>query len=156
MGKMAADLVLITVPYDGQASTLEDLKDSLAGKIVVDTVVALKFEKGKISTLAVEEGSAAEQAQSILPGSKVIGAFQNLSAHKLMELEHDIPADVVVTGDDAEAKRTVMDLAGQITGVRALDGGGLVNSRYVEEITALLLNINRIYKAQTMIKITGV
>ena len=152
----AGDIVLITVPYDGQASTLEDLKDILAGKLVIDTVVPVKFEKGKISSIQVEEGSAAQQAQRILDGATVVGAFQNLSAHELMELEHDIPADVVVCGDDAEAKQTVMDLATMIKGVRAINGGGLANSRYVEEITALLLNINRIYKAESTIKILGV
>lgn len=152
----AGEIIFITVPFDGQASTLEDLKDVLSGKIVVDTVVPLKFEKGKISAVLVAEGSAAQQAARIIPAAKVVGAFQNLSAHELMDLEHPIPADVVVCGDDAAARKTVIELAGKIEGCRGIDGGGLANARYVEEITALLLNINKIYKTQSMIKIVGV
>lgn len=152
----AGDLVLITIPYEGQKATLEELTEALDGKIVVATVVPLHFEKGKISALLVEEGSAAQQAQRILPTSRVVGAFQNLSAQELMEIDHEVPADVVVCGDDAAAKETVMELARQIKGARGIDGGALANSRYVEEITALLLNINRIYKCRSTIRILGV
>ena len=152
----AAEIAFITVPFDGQVATCAELKDALAGKIVVDTVVPLTFEKGKAGALLVEEGSAAEQAQSILTKSKVVGAFQNLSAPELMKLDQEIPADVVVTGDDMEAKQTVMELAAKIKGLRAIDGGSLASSRFVEEITALLVNINKIYKAHSMIKIVGV
>jgi NADPH-dependent F420 reductase len=152
----AGDVIFITVPYDGQREMLEQIKDGVAGKTVVDTVVPLRFAKGKISTLSVEEGSAAEEAQAVLTGSTVVGAFHNLSAKELMDLEHEVPCDVVVCGDDAEAKQTVMDLAVGIAGVRAIDGGGLENSRYVEGITALLLNINRIYKTQSSIRLVGV
>ena len=90
------EVVFITVPFDGQEPTLQDLRAELAGKIVVDTVVPLQFEKGKIRALILDDGSAAEQANRILPDSIVVGAFQNLSAHELMDLEHDVPADVVV------------------------------------------------------------
>ena len=152
----AGDLVLITIPYEGQEATLEELGEALDGKVVVDTVVPLVFEKGKITALLVKEGSAAQQAQRLLPKAKVVGAFQNLSAHDLMELEQEVPADVVVCGDDAAAKETVMELARRINGVRAIDGGALANARYVEDITALLLNINRIYKSRSTIRIVGV
>ena len=152
----AGDIILITVPFDGQADTLEELKDAMAGKIVIDTVVPLTFGKGKIGSILVQEGSAAQQAQRILTESKVVGAFQNLSARELMDPEVDMAADVVVCGDDPDAKQTVMDLAPKIKGVRAIDGGGLANAGYVENITALLANINRIYKAHSSIKIVGV
>ncbi len=152
----ASDIVLVTVPYSGQRDTLTALRDAIGGKIVIDTVVPLEFVKGKIRAVPVAEGSATEQAQALLPAARVIGAFQNLSAKELMELQHEVPSDVVVTGNDAEAKRTVMALAARIEGVRAIDGGGLENSRYVEAVTALLLNINKVYKSQSMIKIVGV
>ena len=152
----AGDVILITVPFEGQCGTLEGLKEALAGKIVIGTVVPLRFDKGQISAVLVEEGSAAEQAQRILNGAKVAAAFQNLSAPELMALEREIPADVVVCSDDPDAKRMAMELAVEIKGIRAIDGGGLANSRYVEELTALLLNINRVYKAHSMIKIVGV
>ena len=150
------EVVFITVPFDGQEPTLQDLRAELAGKIVVDTVVPLQFEKGKIRALILDDGSAAEQANRILPDSIVVGAFQNLSAHELMDLEHDVPADVVVCGDDGDSKQLVIAMAAEIKGCRGIDGGGLANSRYVEDITALLLNINKVHKAQSMIKIVGV
>ena len=140
------EVVFITVPFDGQEPTLQDLRAELAGKIVVDTVVPLQFEKGKIRALILDDGSAAEQANRILPDSIVVGAFQNLSAHELMDLEHDVPADVVVCGDDGDSKQLVIAMAAEIKGCRGIDGGGLANSRYVEDITALLLNINKVHK----------
>ncbi len=152
----AGDLIVITVPYAGQRDILEQLKDGAAGKTVIDTVVPLQFAKGKISALIVEEGSAAEQAQQVLEGATVVAAFHNLSAKELMDMDHEVPCDVVVCGDNADAKGAVMELAVEIAGVRAVDGGGLQNSRYVEDITALLLNINRIYKSNSSIRIVGV
>ena len=151
-----ADMVIITVPFQAQADTVSDLKDALDGRIVVDTVVPLKFAKGVISAVSVEEGSAAEQAQGILSNSTVISAFHNLSAETLIDLDERLDNDVVVCGDDSTAKATIIKLAEKIDGIRAIDGGGLTNSRYVEDLTALLLNINKIHKAHSSIKITGV
>ncbi|MEE9199298.1 MAG: NADPH-dependent F420 reductase [Dehalococcoidia bacterium] len=150
------DIVLITVPFDGQASILSALKDAIGNKLVVDTVIPLKFGKGVIKAIPVEEGSAAEQAQRILPDATVVSAFQNLSAESLVDLKERMDCDVVVCGDDQEAKARVMELAGKIDGIRAVDGGSLANTRYVEDFTALLLNINKIYKAHSSIKITGI
>ncbi|MBM4406723.1 MAG: NADPH-dependent F420 reductase [Chloroflexi bacterium] len=152
----AADIVMITVPFSGQKDTLEQLREAIGEKIVVDTVVPLQFEKGKIRALILEEGSATQQAQKLLPNAKVVGAFHNLSAHDLAKVDHDMGSDVVVCGDHPEAKKTVMALAHKIKGVRAVDAGGLETARYIEDITALLLNINKIYKAHSSIKIVGV
>jgi NADPH-dependent F420 reductase len=152
----ASAIVMVTVPYSGQKDTLASLTEAIGNRIVVDTVVPLEFAKGKIRMLDVPEGSATQQAQVILPQARVIGAFHTLSAKELMDIQHEVPSDVVVTGNDAEAKKAVMVLAGKIKGARAVDGGGLENSRYVEGITALLLNINKVYKSQSMIKIVGV
>ena len=131
------------------------LRDAIGDKLVVDTVVPVKFAKGKISAIPVEEGSAAEQAQRILPEAKVISAFQNLSAETLMDPQEAVDCSVIVCGNDQEAKSRVMELADKIKGIRAIDGGSLANSRYVEDLTTLLLNINRIYKAHSSIQITG-
>ena len=150
-----AELVLLTVPFEGQKGLLPTLREALGGKILVDTVVPLVIQKGSVSALLVEEGSAAEQAQALLPGTQVVGAFHNLSAKKLVDLEHPMNADVIIVSDHLEAKLVVMELAGQIDGVRAVDGGKLANARYVEDITALLLNINKNYKASTSVKIVG-
>ncbi|MCH8088523.1 MAG: NADPH-dependent F420 reductase [Chloroflexi bacterium] len=151
----AGDDIIITVPFGGQADILALLRDAIGDKLVVDTVVPVKFAKGKISAIPVEEGSAAEQAQRVLPEATVISAFQNLSAETLMDPHEAVDCSVIVCGNDLEAKKKVMGLAEKIEGIRAIDGGGLANSRYVEDLTTLLLNINRIYKAHSSIQITG-
>ena len=151
-----SDIVVIAVPYSGHRPTLESLGNRLDGKLVVDVVAPLRFSRGVASAVEVEEGSAAQQAQILLPNSKVVGAFHNLSAEDLMRPNVAIVSDVIVCADDKEAKIRVMELAESINAVRAVDGGGLQNSRYVEELTALLININRIYKAHSTIKIVGI
>lgn len=151
-----SDIVFIAVPYSGHRPTLESLHEKLEGKLVVDVVAPLRFSRGVASAIQVEEGSAAQQAQILVPNSMVVGAFHNLSAEDLMRPDIEIESDVIVCADDAEAKRQVMELAETIEAVRAVDGGGLQNSRYVEELTALLININRIYKAHSTIKIVGI
>ena len=151
-----ADTVFVTMPYEGQRAALEVLREPLAGKVVVTVVAPLSFEGGTPYAVAVEAGSAAQEAQDLLPESKVVAAFQTVSAHELLDPTVSVDSDVVVCGDDAEAKERVMALAEKVRGVRAVDGGGLANARYVEELTALLLNINRIYKARSAIKIVGI
>jgi NADPH-dependent F420 reductase len=151
-----ADVVFLTFPYSGQQSTLEAIGHLLAGKLVCDVVAPLEFEKG-IGAVAINVPgkSAAQEAAAQLPDSTVVSAFQNMSAEKLMELEHPIECDVLVCGRDAEAKQVIIGLANQIDGVRGVDAGGLSQSRYVEMLTSLLVNLNRKHKTQTSIKIVG-
>lgn len=149
-----ADLIVITVPYDGHRATLESLRPMLAGKIVVDAAVPMRFDRGP-RPVAVEEGSATEEAAAVLPESRVIGAFHNLSAEVLLDPQAAVDADVLVTGNDAEAKRAVCALAEQIEGVRAVDAGPLRFSRFVEHLTVLLIGINGRYRAHTGIRIAG-
>jgi len=151
-----ADLLLVAVPYASHKETLASLRRELAGKVVVDLVAPLAFNKGWAEAIRVDEGSAALQAQAILTESTVVAAFQTISAQDLLVPDRTIDSDVVVCADDKEAKDTAMRLAETIQGVRAIDGGGLVNARYVEDFTALLININRIYKAHSTIKIAGI
>jgi NADPH-dependent F420 reductase len=151
-----ADTVFVTVPYSGQRSTLESIAKKLAGKIVVITVAPLSFGKDGVSASPVEAGSAAAEASQVLHDSRVVAAFQTISAHDLLKPKKSVDSDVVVCSDDQDAKETVMTLAEKIVGVRAVDGGGLRNAAYVEQITVLLLNINRIYKAHSAIKIIGI
>ena len=150
------DAVFIAVPYAAHRDTLTDLASSLRGVTVVDVVVPLAFEKGTVSATRVEAGSAAEEAVQLLPDSKVVSAFHNISAADLMVPDRSLDCDVIVCSDDDSAKTRIMALAQMILGVRAVDGGGLANSRYVEDLTALLLNINRTYKAHSSIRITGI
>ena len=151
-----ADIVFVAVPFTGHRHTLVSLKDQLTGKIVVDVVAPLVFSKGRAKAIHVEEGGVALQAQAILAESTIVGAFQTISAQDLLIPDKPIDSDAIICADDGEAKRVVMKLAEKIKGVRAVDGGGLENSRYVEDFTALLLNINRIYKAHSMVRIAGI
>ena len=151
-----AGTVLVTVPYGGHRETLAALREPLAGKVVVDVVAPLAVEKGRARAVRVEEGSVALQAKAVLPGSRVVAAFQTVSARDLLVPGRVIDSDVVVCADDEEAKKEIMALAEKIDGLRAVDGGGLDNARYVEDFTALLLNINRIYKAHSSIRIAGI
>ena len=151
-----SDVVFVTVPYAGHQPTLESNRYRLQEKVVVDVVVPLEFGRGGARAIEVPEGSAAQQAQTILPESKVVGAFHNVSADELLKPETRVDSDVIVCSDDTEAKSQIMKLAEVIDGVRAVDGGSLHNSRYVEQFTAMLININRIYKAHSTIKIVGI
>jgi NADPH-dependent F420 reductase len=151
-----ADTVFICVPYAGHRDTLAVLRPHMEGKVLVDVVAPLAFAKGRVRAVAVEEGSAAEQAQALVPSAKVVGAFHNLSAEELMLPDRSMDCDVVVCADDAEAKRRVTALAEKIKGVRAVNGGPLECSRYVEQLTALLISINRVYKTHSSVRITGV
>lgn len=150
-----ADILFVTIPYEGQAALLTSLAGALTGKVVVSTVAPVSFQDGVIKAVQVPDGSAAAEAQRLLPDSLVVGAFQNVSAVDLWVPDRVIQGDVVVCSDHQEAKRQVMALAERIPQIRAVDGGALANARYVEEVTAMLLNINRIYKAHTMIRIVG-
>jgi NADPH-dependent F420 reductase len=150
-----AELVIVTTPFDAQAATLPPLADALASKVVVSTVVPMRFAEGRASLVPVPEGSAAQQQQALLPRSTVVAAFQNLSARKLLR-GAALEADVVVCADDAAAKARIMKLAADIEGVRGIDGGPLANAGLVEGITVLLVAINRAYKTQAGIRIAGV
>ncbi len=152
-----ADVVFLTFPYSGQRATLAALGGLLAGKLVCNVVAPLEFRKGVGAVaLNVEGNSALEEAAAQLPESRVVSAFQNMSAEELMKLDHPIEADVLVCGGDAEAKGVIIDLAAQIDGVRGIDGGGASQSRYVEMLTSLLINLNRKHRTQTSVRIAGI
>ena len=106
--------------------------------------------------MEVEAGSAAQEAQELLPDSQVVAAFQNASAEELLDPNVTMEGDVIVCSDHAEAKKLVMGLAGKIKNLRGVDGGGLANAKYVEQITPMLVNINRIYKIHAGIRIVGI
>ena len=151
-----SDIVVIAVPYSAQKPTLESLTEELCGKLIINVVAPLAFSKGVASAIRVEAGSAALEAREIVPAATHTAAFHNVSAQELLEPERALDTDVVVFSDDADSKRKVIALAETIKGARGVDGGGLENARYCEDLTALLLNINRIYKAHSMIKIVGI
>ena len=151
-----AAVIFLTVPYEAQRPLLEPLREPLRGKVVVSVIAPMKFERGRgASALSVEAGSAAEEAQQLLPDSLVVAAFQNVSAEELQNPDQIMLGDVVICSGSSDAKSLVSDLTRKIPDLRPVDGGGLANSKYVEQITPLLVNINRIYKIHAGIKITG-
>jgi NADPH-dependent F420 reductase len=150
------EIVFVTIPFAGHRATLEALAPAIGAKLVVDVVSPISSEGGKITAVAVPEGSAAEQAQALLPQAQVVAGFHHLDASRLMRVEQPVEGDVLVCADHQAAKETVMALAEEIEGVRALDGGPLANSRYLEEFTVLLLNLNKTYKAHSSLKISGI
>ncbi|MBK9610885.1 NADPH-dependent F420 reductase [Candidatus Amarobacter glycogenicus] len=151
-----ADVVFLTFPYSGQQATLDALSGALAGKLVCNVVAPLEFQQGVGAVaLNVAGSSALQEAIAQLPDSRVVSAFQNMSAEELQHLDHQIEADVLVCGRDAEAKQLVIGLANQIEGVRGIDAGGPSQSRYVEMLTSLLINLNRKHKTQSSIRIVG-
>ena len=150
-------VVFLAFPYEGQRPVLEQLAGALAGKIVVSVIAPMTFERGRgARAVSVAAGSAAEEAQELLPGSQVVAAFQNASAEELQDPQVLMDGDVVVCSDHSDARRLVMGLADRIPNLRGVDGGALFNARYVEQITPLLVNINRIYRAHSGVKITGI
>lgn len=153
----AADVVFLTFPYSGQKATLEALAPALEGKLICNVVAPLEFEKGiGAVALNVEGKSALQEAIAQLPNSRVVSAFQNMSAEELQHVDQPIEADVLVCGRDVEAKEVVIGLANEIAGVRGIDAGGPSQSRYVEMLTSLLINLNRKHKTQSSIRIVGI
>ncbi|PKB72788.1 MAG: NADPH-dependent F420 reductase [SAR202 cluster bacterium Io17-Chloro-G7] len=152
-----ADTVFLTFPYEGQRPTLELLGSALDGKVVVNVIAPMEFQRGKGAiAVPVDDGSAAQESQELLPGALVAAAFQNASAEELQDPQMTMEGDVVICSDHKAAKDRVMDLVPKIPNLRPVDGGALANAKYVEQITPLLVNINRIYKIHAGIKIVGI
>jgi 8-hydroxy-5-deazaflavin:NADPH oxidoreductase len=151
-----ATIAVLTVPYEAHASTLEALKDALHGKIVVDVTVPL--QPPKIRTVHLPPGNSASlEAQAILgKATRVMTAFQHVSAVHLQDSDHGVACDVLVCGDDAQAKEDVIQLC-KAAGMRGLDAGPLANSIAIEAMTPVLLYMNRRYKIPGAgIVITGI
>ena len=153
----AGDVVLVVVPWDGHKELLESLREPLAGKVVVDCVNPLGFDKQGPFALQVEEGSATQQAAAVLPESRVVGAFHNVSA-VLLEDEsiESVETDVLVLGDDREATDLVQALASVVPGMRGVYGGRIRNAHQVEAFTANLIAVNRRYKAHAGVRVTDI
>ncbi|MFE2463067.1 NADPH-dependent F420 reductase [Streptomyces sp. NPDC059402] len=152
-----SDVVIVAVPWDGHARTLESLRAELAGKLVVDCVNPLGFDKKGAYALKPEEGSAAEQAAALLPDSRVAAAFHHLSAVLLQDPEIDeIDTDVMVLGEARADVEIVQALAGRIAGMRGVFAGRLRNAHQVESLVANLISVNRRYKAHAGLRVTDV
>ena len=152
-----ADLVIAAVPWEGHADLLAQLTGPLEGKIVVDCVNPMAFDSHGAYPVPVPEGSAAQQAAAVLPGSTVVGAFHHLSATLLLDPEvTDLGQDVMVLGDNRHATDLVQALAGRIPGVRGVYAGRLRNCGQVEALTCNLVSVNRRYKAHAGLRVTDI
>ena len=153
----AAELVIVTVPYEGHAELLSSLAQELAGKIVVDCVNPLGFDSKGPYPLRVAAGSAAQEAAELLPESTVIAAFHHVSAVLLDDPEVDsFTDDVLVLGEDRDAIAVVCELVAAIPGARGIYAGRLRNAGQVEALAANLIAINRRYKTHAGIAVSGV
>ena len=153
----AGDVVVVAVPWEGHRELLVALADSLTGKVVVDCVNPLGFDGRGAYALAVEEGSAAQQAAAVLPGSRVVAAFHHVSAVLLLDEAVDtLDSDVLVLGDDREATDLVQALVALVPGMRGIYAGRLRNAHQVEALTANLISVNRRYKAHASLRVTDV
>lgn len=154
----ASDLLMLTVPFEGQAELLKQLKPAIrAGSVLIDATVPLAASVGGRATrvLGVWQGSAAQQTAELVPkGVSVVAAFHNVSAD-VLNGDEDVDCDVIVCSDDPNATQVAMELAVKIPRVRAIDGGKLENARIVEQITALLIGMNIRHKGHGGVRITG-
>jgi hypothetical protein len=150
-----ADLVVLTVPYDAHAATLEGLKEALQGKVLVDVTVPLRPPQVRIVNLPAGQSACMEAQARLGAGVRVVAAFQNVSNTHLQEDDDHVECDVLVCGDDAQAKEDVIKLA-QAAGMRGLDAGPLQNAIAIESLTPVILYLNRRYKVKGAgIRITG-
>jgi NADPH-dependent F420 reductase len=154
----AADILMLTVPFEAQAALLKQLKPAMTeGSILIDATVPLAASVGGRAsrTLGVWQGSAAQQAAELVPREvSVVAAFHNVSA-EMLNGDAPLDCDVIVCSNDSDAAQLTRELAAKIPGVRPIDGGLLQNARIVEQITALLIGMNIRFKGNAGIRITG-
>ena len=152
----AADVIVVAVPYAAHAPLIEELAPLIDGKVVIDCVNPLAFDKEGPHSLDIEDRSAAEEAQRLAPGALVTGAFHLVSAVNLWSdeefLDHE---DILVFGSDADAKAVTLELAKAVSGRPGVDIGPLRMARYVEPLTAMIISINKKYKVRAGVKISG-
>ncbi|MHA4813260.1 NADPH-dependent F420 reductase [Streptomyces aculeolatus] len=152
-----SDVVVVAVPWEGHEATVATLRAELAGKLVVDCVNPLGFDKKGAYAIRPAEGSAAEQAAALLPESRVTAAFHHLSAVLLQDPEVErIETDVMVLGESREDTDVVQALAGLIPGMRGVYAGRLRNAHQVESLVANLISVNRRYRAHAGVRLTDV
>ena len=149
----AADIVILTVPPEAQLDTLSSVKSLLAGKILVDATARVDAKDPKPPT----GRSAAREAQDLLGADvRVVAAFQNVPAHALKKLDVELASDVMVCGDDPEARMQVVKLA-EAAGMQAYEAGGLDNGIVVEGLTALIIAMNKRYKSKVGgVRVSGI
>lgn len=152
----AADIVVITVPYSAQEATLRELRDAIGDKLVVNVVNPLEFDDVGPKAIAVEAGSAAEESKELLPDARIVSAFHDVPAARLWNVDEPVACDVLICGDDPDANHRVAHLAADIPGMWGIDCGPLRNSAHIENMTPVILFVNRYYGIKAGLKIDGI
>lgn len=150
-----AEVVILATPWDGLLTTVAPLEEQLAGKVIVSMANALTRWGKEMVPLLPPTGSVTVAVARALPRSRVVGAFHHLPAGPWGDLEHALDADVMVCSDDRDAARQIIELIGQLPGLRGVDAGGLVSALAIEALTPALLEVNRRYKTHAAVKLTG-
>lgn len=151
----AAEVVVLATPWDGAVATAQELAEPLSGKVVVSMINALTRFGRELQALVPVRGSLAATLQAELPRSSVSAAFHHLPAGRLAALEEDLDADVLVCADGEEAAATTVALVDAVPGLRGVRAGSLASANAVEALTAVLLNVNRHYKAHVSLRLSG-
>jgi NADPH-dependent F420 reductase len=144
-----SEVIIISIPPEYAVSTLEGVRDSINNQIVVSPVVPMVKRGKSFFYSPPPQGSAALEIREVLPeGARLVSAYHNLPAKELSDIEHDLDYDVVICGDDEEAKKVVKKLTEDMPNLRVLDAGPLEISNMIEAITPLIVNLNVRYKPQ--------
>lgn len=151
-----AEIVILTVHYEHLTALLGQLKAATGGKMVISTINPLTFAGGKAGLLPVAANSVAELVQEHLPEAKVTAAFNTVSAALLSNLAKPLDEDILVAGDDKAARSEVAHLVDAIPGLQGVEAGPLRIARYLEEMIVLIISLNRVHKAQTGFRVTGI
>lgn len=151
------EIVIVTTPWDGFKGLADGVAGALAGKVAISCANPLRFEGGGPVPMRLEQGgSAAELLQRLCPDARVVSGFQNVSAVKLGDLDTALEGDVLLCGDDEDAITSATELVDAIDGLRALNAGPLRLSGITEDLTVLLVSINKRYRTNASILVTGV
>lgn len=152
----AGEIVVVAVPYDAQQATLPPLRETVGDKVVLNVVNPMVFDDVGPRAVRVEAGSSAEECQELWPEARVVSAFHDVSSRRLLRVDEEIVTHVLICGDDNEAAHRVAHLASRIAGMWGVYCGPLRNSEYIENITPVLLFINRYYRIQAGLLIDGI
>lgn len=151
-----ADVVVLSVPYAAQQGTLASVKDVLAGKLLITVVAPTGEKKNRVSLLPSGQAAAEEAQAQLGEAARVVAAFQNIGAHHLLDLAHQMDCDVLVCGEKGDDKKVAIELC-EAAGMRGVNAGSLANAAVVEGMTAVLIAINILNKSKSAgIRITGI
>jgi NADPH-dependent F420 reductase len=150
------ELIVVAIPYAAQQATLPGLRDAAAGKVVVNVVNPMTFDEVGPRAVRVEAGSAAEECQQLWPEARVVSAFHEVPSRRLLRVDEPMACDALICSDDRDAAHRVAHLASDIPGMWAVDCGPLRNSEYLENLTPVILFINRSYKIHAGLRIAGI